>query len=68
MDTEELLQCGRFDCGAWIMPTLYVGPARDALSQGDNVVMTGSFVNAEGGPMFQVTAIETGRNIMDRLP
>jgi hypothetical protein len=68
MDTDELLQCGRFDCGAWIMPTVYMGGERPPITQGDKVVLTGQFESSEMGPLFQVTSMSVGNNIMDRLP
>jgi len=68
MDTNELLQCGQFDCGAWIMPTLFVGGSLPTIAQGDNVVLNGQFVNDGNGTVFQVTSMDVGNNIMDRLP
>jgi len=68
MDTNELLQCGRFDCGAWIMPTLFAGAERPDIIQGDTVVMTGQFMQSDGMVMFQVTDMTVGNNIMNRLP
>ena len=68
MDTTELLQCGQFDCGAWIMPTLYMGAARPHIEQGDNVVLTGQFVSMDGMVTFQVASMDVGNNIMNRLP
>ena len=68
MDTDELLVCGRFDCGSWIMPSLYIGSERPTIAQGDTVVMTGQFVNMEGMAVFQVASMTVGNNIMDRLP
>ena len=68
MDTDELLQCGRFDCGAWIMPTLFAGAERPDIIQGDTVVMTGQFMQSDGMVMFQVTDMTVGNNIMNRLP
>ncbi|MCL2402724.1 MAG: hypothetical protein FWC86_00565 [Coriobacteriia bacterium] len=68
MDTNELMQCGRFDCGAWIMPTLYSGGHTPTVSQGDNVVLTGEFVNIGGMVTFQVTNVDVGNNIMNQIP
>ena len=68
MDTDELMQCGRFDCGAWKMPTLYTGPQIPAISQGDNVVMTGEFTRMDDMVVFQVNSMDVGNNIMNRLP
>ena len=68
MDTNELLQCGQFDCGAWIMPTMFVGGQRPQIAQGDNVVMTGQFTRVGDLTTFQVTNMDVGNNIMDRLP
>jgi len=68
MDTDELLQCGRFDCGAWIMPTTYLGAARPTINVGDNVTLTGEFVRAENMVVFQVSDMSVGNNIMNRLP
>ena len=68
MDTEELLQCGRFDCGAWIMPTVYMGAQRPQITPGDNVVLTGQFVNMGDMVTFQASNMDVGNNIMNRLP
>ena len=68
MDTNELLQCGRFDCGAWIMPTLFAGAELPAIVQGDTVVMTGQFMRSDDMVVFQVTDMTVGNNIMNRLP
>jgi len=68
MDTEELLQCGRFDCGAWIMPTAYMGAQRPHITAGDNVVMTGEFVRMGDMVTFQASSMNVGNNIMNRLP
>ena len=68
MDTEELLQCGRFDCGAWIMPSLFAGSELPALQQGDTVIMTGQFTRMDDMVVFQVTDMDVGNNIMNRLP
>lgn len=68
MDTGELMQCGRFDCGAWIMPTLYTGNQLPAIAQGDNVVLTGEFVNMGDMVTFQVSGVDVGNNIMNQIP
>ncbi|MCL2438587.1 MAG: hypothetical protein FWE48_06005 [Coriobacteriia bacterium] len=70
MDTDELLICGRMDgsCGAWIMPTLYAGAQLPAITPGDNVVLTGEFVNMGDMVTFQVTDLDVGNNILNQLP
>lgn len=68
MDTDELMQCGRFDCGAWIMPAMYTGAQIPAIAQGDNVTLTGQFTSGADGVTFQVTNMRVGNNIMSRLP
>ena len=69
MDTDELMQCGRFDCGAWQMPTLFVGlEGLPVINQGDNVVMTGEFTQFSDMVVFQANNVTVGNNIMNRLP
>lgn len=68
MDTDELMQCGRFDCGAWIMPVMYTGAQLPQITQGDNVTLTGEFTSGSDGVTFQVTSMNVGNNVMNRLP
>ena len=66
MDTEELLQCKNFNCGAFVLPVKYVGSS--GLPQiGDEVKMTGTFTYDGENLVFMVSKFTVVRNILGQL-
>ena len=66
MDTEELLLCGDFECGAFTLFTEYVGDATIP-ALGDEVNITGTFVNLGNATIFRATSVDINRNVMDLI-
>jgi hypothetical protein len=68
MDTEELLVCKNFECGAFQLPVLYTGSGLMP-ELADELVITGSWgVYEEGGrdiTVFEAASIDVLRNTMD---
>ena len=64
MDTEELIACKNFGCGAVQLPVIYVGD--QSLPQfADEINITGSFISTETEFYFEATEIDVKRNIMN---
>ena len=66
VDTEELLVCKTLNCGAFMLPSLYAGD-KPLPELGDEVNITGSFVEYQNGHIFKVKNFEVRRNIMSLI-
>jgi len=66
-DLDEMRQCGfNVECGAWIMPVLYIGQG-EIPQLGDEVNLTGHFTYVEDDLVFQVTEYSVVGNFAAQL-
>jgi hypothetical protein len=67
LDSTELMACKNMSCGAFMLPARYDG-SRGLPKLGDEVNVTGSFVQRHGGYiLFRVTKIEVKRNVLSLI-